>query len=145
MINLITSITKKPLLAIGYFLLAVTLSLAGLSVAQYYTNKDLEIKLVNANREIALHDVRLAHAESLAESQANTIADLRNFIDASDVAIKGLTRQVKALNAADGEFVKSIEKLSRNDKNVSNFMDMLLPDALASLLNNEPVVDAKGD
>lgn len=133
--NVFRFVTGKKRLAIEYGLIAVLIAVAGFTVNLWLSKLQTERDLLQTKTDLHSVKTRLVTVESISESQAATINDLRELRFKDARSLTGLLDDYKALSLSDARARKRLDSLEKSNEAVRTYLDQRIPPDLVCLLD----------
>lgn len=126
---------NKTRLFIEYLLIGFLISLAGVTFTLWLQKNKIEERLENQNTKVTQLEIK-------ANTQDQTILDLKDMRSRDATAIDGLLNDYKTLAQNNKQAEDKLRKLEQTNEEVRRYMRDPLPAALKCLLNNTCKTDS---
>lgn len=133
--KVLTFFKTKPRLICEYGLIAAVVIIGGFTVTQWYSKTQIELRLAQAETQLATVGSRLVIVETVNEAHQRTIESLRDLRERDVVALEGLLNDYLVLSMRDGQIRRQLDALHQSNLTVQKYLDQPVPDELVRLLN----------
>ena len=130
-----TIVTTRFRKFLHYGIFVGFLAVAGLTISMWLSRSDLQHAL---NASIANQEKiaeKLDHAEMVNQTQSDTILIMEKVIKSNSEIASKLNSEIGNLTASEREVRRKLAEIERANKNVQEYLNVVVPDDLRGLLN----------